>query len=152
MRAFTRGNGRRVGMTHTNEQELRGFRELVAVCALDAGARPLPGAVSLTVTFVFPRPKSHFGQGRNAGVLKDSAPRHMTKMPDVDKCVRSVSDSLIDIAFHDDSQITQVTARKVYVTPNSEGTMNFPMPCTEVAIAYLEVDAADAAGRSQKVG
>ena len=34
----------------------------------------LDGPVSVTVDFYLPRPKSHYGTGRNAGALKPSAP------------------------------------------------------------------------------
>ena len=38
-------------------------------------------AVSLRCEFVFPRPLSHYGTGKNAGKLKDSAPVHITRKP-----------------------------------------------------------------------
>ena len=54
-------------------------------------------AVSLRCEFVFPRPLSHYGTGKNAGKLKDSAPVHYTKTPDVDKLVRGVADSSVTL-------------------------------------------------------
>ena len=53
-------------------------------------------AVSLQCEFVFKRPLSHYGTGKNANKLKASAPVHHVKTPDLDKIVRSVSDSIGD--------------------------------------------------------
>ena len=42
---------------------------------------PITEAVTLDVTFVLPRAKNHYGTGRNAKKLKDSAPRRITPRP-----------------------------------------------------------------------
>ena len=38
------------------------------------GTEPFTGPLKLEVTFFFPRPKGHFGTGKNAGILKATAP------------------------------------------------------------------------------
>lgn len=78
-------------------------------------SEPIVGAVELQVVFFLPRPKSHYGTGRNADVLKPSAPAHPTSPPDADKLLRSVGDSLTyaDV-FGDDAQIVKIVARKEY--------------------------------------
>lgn len=69
--------------------------------------------VALTVEFVFPRPKSHFGTGRNAHLVKASAARFPGKnLGDLDNLVKLVKDALNAIAFDDDSQVVQTSATK----------------------------------------
>lgn len=63
------------------------------------------GAMTMALTFVRPRPKSHYGTGRNAGVLKRSAPTYPTTMPDCSKLARAVEDALTDVIWKDDSQV-----------------------------------------------
>ena len=73
----------------------------------------LDGPVSVTVNFYLPRPKSHYGTGRNAGLLKPSAPAEHLTMPDLE-LVRAVGDALTRLAWRDDSQIVAWHACKHY--------------------------------------
>ncbi len=68
------------------------------------------GAVALDVTFYLPRPKDLL-------TLKKAARQfpHVTK-PDLDKLLRAAADSLKQVVWADDSQITDITTRKRYVT------------------------------------
>ena len=79
---------------------------------------PIKHPVALDVTFVFPRPKTHYGTGRNATKLKNSAPRHHTKTPDVDKCCRALCDGLTvkcgGNVLIDDSVVVELQAKKRY--------------------------------------
>jgi|SRR6478609_7906131 len=59
----------------------------------------------LEAAFIFDRPASHFGTGRNAGVLKQSARPHPTGRPDLSNLVKLVEDALNENAFKDDSRI-----------------------------------------------
>jgi Holliday junction resolvase RusA-like endonuclease len=78
---------------------------------------PWRGPVKLTLNFYLPRPKGHFGSGKNADKLKPSAPDfHITK-PDADKLVRAVKDGLKGVVYGDDSQVQQFVAAKWYVSP-----------------------------------
>lgn len=79
-----------------------------------AGAAPLEGALAVTVTFVMPRNKGHFGTGRNAGVLKPGAPRWHTVRPDIDKLSRALLDALKAVVWLDDGQVVQKQATKRY--------------------------------------
>ena len=79
--------------------------------------RPMDGAVTLEVTFRLPRPKGHYGTGRNAGLLKPSAPWFPASRPDLDKLLRSTFDALGEAGvWGDDAQVTTVAARKDYAT------------------------------------
>lgn len=55
------------------------------------------GPVTLRAEFIFARPKSHYGTGRNSDVLKASAPTWVTShhLGDIDKLVRSTCDALV---------------------------------------------------------
>jgi Holliday junction resolvase RusA-like endonuclease len=74
----------------------------------------IDGPISINLTFVMPRPKAHFGTGRNAGGLKTSAPKYHTKKPDIDNLVKFVFDCLNGIVWVDDAQIITLFARKIY--------------------------------------
>ena len=68
--------------------------------------------MSLTLTFVFARPKAHF---RANGDLKDNAPQHcITRIGDLDKLCRAVCDALTGIAYDDDSQVFSINAERRY--------------------------------------
>jgi Holliday junction resolvase RusA-like endonuclease len=77
---------------------------------------PLVGPVVLRIRFRFPRPRSHFGTGRNAGQLKLSAPIQHDIKPDLDKLVRAVLDALkVACLYQDDGQVSGLSGTtKVY--------------------------------------
>jgi len=65
-----------------------------------------PGAVDVSIRFVFPRPKA----------AKNRA--HMAVKPDIDKLQRSTFDALKDAGvFEDDSRVVSVRATKGYSLP-----------------------------------
>lgn len=119
MRAFTRKGGG-VGMTPTNEGLLKTWRQDVGFHARMAGAYLMKGAVRVEIAFTLPRPRSHFGTGRNAGKVKPSAPRYPTTKPDTDKLIRAVLDALTYVCFTDDAQVTMITATKEYTIDSPE--------------------------------
>jgi Holliday junction resolvase RusA-like endonuclease len=75
---------------------------------------PSSAPLAVDFTFVMPRPASHFGSGRNAGILKASAPAFPTKKPDCTKLIRSTEDALTGIMWVDDAQIVDQHGRKVF--------------------------------------
>lgn len=69
---------------------------------------PLDEAVQLTINFYKVRPKSHYGTGRNANVLKPSAPEYPITRPDTTKLIRSTEDALSDSGiWRDDSLVVR---------------------------------------------
>lgn len=64
--------------------------------------------------FDMPRPKGHYGTGRNAGMLKLSAPIKHTKKPDIDNLRKLVMDALTGVFWQDDSLVCQGTTIKQY--------------------------------------
>lgn len=112
-----------------NEHALGSWRSDVASAAQRAKPADwdINAAVSLRCEFVFPRPLSHYGTGKNATKLKPSAPRYHVKTPDVDKLVRGVADSVGDavarVLLNNDSQIVSVYAAKRYSTDDFLGAI-----------------------------
>lgn len=76
--------------------------------------KPFDGPVEATLLFYFPRPKSHYGTGRNKDILKDNSPIWFTKRKDLDNLIKFVLDSLNGQAYFDDSQIVSIHAYKFY--------------------------------------
>jgi len=112
-----------------NEHALGSWRSDVASAAQRAKPADwdINAAVSLRCEFVFPRPLSHYGTGKNSTKLKPSAPRYHVKTPDVDKLVRGVADSIADavarVLLNNDSQIVSIYAAKRYSTDDFLGAI-----------------------------
>lgn len=79
-----------------------------------AKMKPWTEALKVDLLFVFVRPNSHFGTGKNAGLLKASAPAYPAKRPDIEKLARSTNDALTGFVWKDDSQIVVLTVSKIY--------------------------------------
>ncbi|QIJ62599.1 RusA family crossover junction endodeoxyribonuclease [Streptomyces sp. JB150] len=111
----------RAGAMYESSAAVKPWREAVKTAALDVlhhddGWAALDGPVWLDLRFTLRRPKNHFGTGRNAGLLKPSAPQFPTSTPDLDKLIRSTQDALKDAGvLADDSVVAQLSASKVYV-------------------------------------
>jgi Holliday junction resolvase RusA-like endonuclease len=69
------------------------------------GRDPTAEPVAVRLVFRFIRPSSHFGSGRNAAVLKPSAPVFHAQTPDVDKLVRLALDACTGVVWRDDKQV-----------------------------------------------
>jgi len=79
---------------------------------------PFSGAVVVVVLFSLPRPKGHYGTGKNAGKVRESAPRWPAWRPDLDKLSRAVLDGLTaGGAWVDDAQVISLRALKKYGPP-----------------------------------
>ncbi|MGH7129690.1 MAG: RusA family crossover junction endodeoxyribonuclease [Planctomycetaceae bacterium] len=105
--------GRIVVSTVDDNPRAKDWQRIVA----DAAARtctgpPLTGPLSVSMTFFRTRPKSHYGSGRNSGVLKASAPAHPTNRPDLLKLARAVEDALTGIVWCDDAQVVIESLQK----------------------------------------
>jgi Holliday junction resolvase RusA-like endonuclease len=115
-------HGRIVVSTVDDNRKGRDWKALVhdqAKQAAEAGNRPVPvfskpAAIAVTMVFIQPRPKSHYGTGRNATKLKDSAPAEPTGKPDVLKLARAVEDAMSGVVYDDDCQITFEVIQKAY--------------------------------------
>lgn len=128
-RAFVR-QGRAV-MLNDNSDRLRQWYNAVASKAAEVmhGRQQVTGPVRLSITFLFKRPKGHYGSGKNAANLKDSSPFWHQQKPDLDKLIRSTQDALSSVVWRDDCQVCQF------------GTMNrqWAMDGVEGADIHIEV-------------
>lgn len=84
------------------------YRAAVADAAKAAGATVSDDAVSVELTFLFERPKSH----RNKSGVKKDAPK--LPAPDCDNLAKAVLDSLTCVCWHDDRQVARLTVSKSY--------------------------------------
>ena len=103
--------------------KLKPWRQRVATAARAAHrGEPAEGPLVLNIVFRLPRPKDHFGTGRNAGKLKPSAPEWPTKKPDLDKLERAILDALtIARAYGDDSQVVAIHSTKTFADHDAPG-------------------------------
>jgi len=70
--------------------------------------------IGILLSFYLPRPKCHYGIGKNADKLKASAPHYPDKKPDLDNLIKFVLDCLNGEAWDDDKQIVSIEADKYY--------------------------------------
>ncbi len=93
----------------------KSWRERVAWTAREEYQRePMKGPLSILAEFTMPRPKSHYGTGRNAGRVRDCAPSGHTVKPDATKLWRAAEDALTGILWADDAQIVKQVVIKQY--------------------------------------
>jgi crossover junction endodeoxyribonuclease RusA len=82
------------------------------------------GAIEVGLLFLMPRPKSHYRTGKRAGQLRDDAPAHVSKRPDIDKLIRSTLDALTATGIYaDDGQVAHLIARQMYADPAPVGAV-----------------------------
>lgn len=77
----------------------------------------IDGPLAVELTFLQPRPKGHYGTGRNAEIVKPSAPEYPVTRPDALKLARAVEDALTGVVWRDDAQIVQEYLVKDYGEP-----------------------------------
>ncbi|MFG3709506.1 RusA family crossover junction endodeoxyribonuclease [Micromonospora sp. NPDC047730] len=83
---------------------------------------PLDGPLFVRMVFTFVRPKSHYRTGRNAHLLRDSAPAQPQGAPDLSKLLRSTEDALTSAgAWRDDARVVEYErAAKVWAGEDPE--------------------------------
>lgn len=91
-----------------------------AEAASVAPADVLTGPLIVHLCLYFPRPKAHYGTGRNAAVLKPAAPKWHATKPDGDKLARACLDACTGILWRDDSQVASLRVHKLYGSPRAE--------------------------------
>jgi crossover junction endodeoxyribonuclease RusA len=114
-----------------NAAAVRSWRRDVAAAAAEAmgGAAPLSEPLQVRIMFFLPRPKAHYGTGKNEGVLKRSAPVAPATKPDIDKLTRAVLDALTGVVFRDDAQVAGLSCSKLFADhPYTLGMMCSVLP------------------------
>lgn len=119
-RAFVAGGKARIA-TDANRPNtpIGAWRGAIARAASDAmGDAPAwTGPVTVTVWFVFPRPKAHYlpaGRRRPEPELRLDAPRFVTAKPDIDKLERALLDGITNVVVRDDALVAGVRKWKVF--------------------------------------
>lgn len=112
------GGPPRAVVTDANKK-VKPWQSEIKFAAADAfNGRPLMnGPLAVTFKFFRPRPKGHYGSGRNAGVVKLSAPSAPDTRPDVLKLARAVEDACTGILWRDDAQIVAESLSKEWGEP-----------------------------------
>jgi crossover junction endodeoxyribonuclease RusA len=117
MRVIPNRNGKGYGVKYP--AGVYQWRGQVQQAVADAVIEQMIGPIELRLGFDLPRPGAHYGTGRNAGVVKASAPTHPSVMPDLDKLVRCVCDAITDAGlWRDDAQVVSIIAAKRYTNAN----------------------------------
>lgn len=130
-------NGRAV-ITQDNKKT-KPWRQDVKATALNELADRMPwtpydGPVEVQISFRMPRPRYHYGTGRNSHQLKPSAPTFVDKKPDIDKLTRSTLDALTEAGvWRDDSQVASMVLHKEYATDQPPGAHILVFPLNAVA-------------------
>jgi Holliday junction resolvase RusA-like endonuclease len=114
--AFKRKNGKLgVSMADSNPRS-KDWMSTISIAASQAmrGREIITGPIGLRLTFTMPRPKSHYGTGKNAAVLKPTAPKYHTSAPDRLKLARGVEDAMSNVVYQDDAQTVCGPVEKLY--------------------------------------
>ena len=113
--AFRRKSGSLGVSMVESSKGLKPWRALVSLAAAERfQGTIIEGSVELEVDFYFTRPKSHYRTGKNAHLLKDSAPRDHKTYPDLDKLTRAIGDALAGVVYADDRLICRCIGEKHY--------------------------------------
>lgn len=113
-KAFVNRRTGRAVVMQDNRDRQKPWASAISYTAQQQGCRPVHGPVRIELRFRMPRPKNHYGTGRNANVLKKGVKTFHTSTPDLDKLIRLVKDALTGVAWSDDSQVAEVKASKTY--------------------------------------
>lgn len=114
-KAFMRPGMKHPSVVQDNKEKQKPWASAIGYAAQQEVTEPIQaGPVAVDILFYMPRLKGHYGTGKNAGVVKESAPTYHTAKPDLDKLVRCVKDALTGIVWKDDAQVATVQAVKMY--------------------------------------
>jgi Holliday junction resolvase RusA-like endonuclease len=130
-----RPNGRPLVVTKdTNDNQFaaqQGLAKAALAARVEAEVGIIDGPVRVERRYYFVRPKSHYGTGKNAGLLKDSAPLLPITAADLDKLDRLVFDALTGTVIRDDKLVCAGEPLKFYAEGDEP-------PRTEVEVSAIE--------------
>lgn len=106
--------------------------DAIAAMQADYDGPKIIDPISVDATFMFARPRSHYGTGRNHDQIKPTAPFYKPTAPDLDKLCRAVGDALTQAGvILDDRLIVHWSAGKCFTGAG---------PCTQLFIWNLAGD------------
>ncbi len=88
---------------------------------------PLDCPLYIRIICNFPRPKVHYGTGRNADKLKPSAPHYCTNSKDVDNLAKFYLDCMNELVFQDDKQVIRLVCEKAWARQGSVEIELYPL-------------------------
>ena len=105
--AKQRPRASRFGVHNTKANE--SYERVVGQIAMNHFTKPMEGAVSITILATFEPPKSW-----SKKKVRERLNRPHMQRPDLDNCMKAILDGLNRIAFADDSQVAEITCRKMW--------------------------------------
>jgi Holliday junction resolvase RusA-like endonuclease len=131
----------RYGAIYESGKTVAPWREAIRAEVQRQVTVPLAGAVRCWITFRLPRPRGHYGTGRNGGTIRHSAPVYPAGRPDLDKLARAVLDGLTDGgAWKDDGQVVMLLAQKVYALPGMPAGCRIELHVTDASADAISGD------------
>lgn len=98
-----------------------------AIGAVQLHRPPLDGSLIASMVFTFGRRKGHYRTGRNAHLLRDSAPSRPAVYPDLSKILRSTEDALTGVVWADDQRVVEyVRLAKYYAGTDAPDVLDRP--------------------------
>ena len=108
-----RGSGR--PLVYDADPRLKVWRsQMQGEMAQTAPETPVDGPCKVGIQVWVLRPRSHYGTGKNADRLKESAPPFPRSGRDLDKCARAVLDAGSGIWWRDDAQVAELHVLRFY--------------------------------------
>ena len=108
------------GVMIESSKKVKPWRQDVKFAAIENKTADWDTSVlmSLSVVFMFQRPKSHYLKSG----LRSCAPYYCTSASngDLDKLLRSTNDAMTGVLFDDDRQVVSINAIKRYCGPNDQ--------------------------------
>lgn len=116
-RAFRHPHTGRIILTEAVKGS-KDWQHQVSAAGAEAYQGPLlDGPLRVRMVFFRARPRSHYGSGRNATVVKPSAPPYPSTRPDTLKLARGVEDALTGVVWTDDARIVVELLEKRWGEP-----------------------------------
>jgi Holliday junction resolvase RusA-like endonuclease len=107
-KGFYNKNTGRMHHYYKNDKTLSSFEQLIKIKAEELFIKPLAGPICLSVQFLMPRPKVMIWK------TKEMPRVPCAKRPDADNLIKTIEDSLNNIAYFDDAQIAELHVWKNY--------------------------------------
>jgi len=99
---------------HNYDPSAKDKEEIRRMVRTLAPEKPLDEPLEVIIFLYYSRPKNHYGTGRNANKLKDSAPWWKTTTPDRDNADKIYLDALKGLFWSDDARICAGPVIKQY--------------------------------------